>query len=103
MGYNQESEDGVIREAVSHKLEISLVKQSNKVWRVKKKSKNLTSHFQTGESIRYRKEGRNEMVELLKRYLNDLVSMNYTIKFLLCNKKIVIKEFLNPMNITNIS
>ena len=46
MGFNSETEDEVIREVVSHKLDRSLVKPSNKVWRDSTKTKAPTPPFQ---------------------------------------------------------
>ena len=45
MGFNPEAEDEVIREAVSHKLDRSLVKTSNKVWIDSTQNKAPTSPF----------------------------------------------------------
>ena len=65
MGFNQEAEGGVIREAVSHKLDIPLVNPSKNVWRDSTQTKVPNSPFQVGDSLRYTNVGHNDMVEIV--------------------------------------
>ena len=51
--FTPEAEYGVIREAVSQKLDRSLVNTSNKFWRDSTQTKYPTSTFHIGDSIRY--------------------------------------------------
>ena len=54
MDFNPEAEDEVIREAVSQKLDISLVKPREKVWRDSTQTKAPTSPFHIGDSLIYK-------------------------------------------------
>ena len=54
MYFNPEAEYEVIREAVSHKLDRSLVKPSNKVWRDSTQTKAPTSPLQIDDSLIYK-------------------------------------------------
>ena len=51
MDFNPEAEDEVIREAVSQKLDRSLVKPSKKVWIDSTQTKAPTSPFHIGDSL----------------------------------------------------
>ena len=76
MDFNQEAEDEVIREALSHKSDWSLVKPSNKD---STQTKAPTSSFQIGDSLIYKNEGHNEMVDLVDVNTNDPDSMKWII------------------------
>ena len=94
MDFNPEAEYEVIRESVSHKLDISLVKPTKKVWRESTKNKDLTSPFWIGDSLIYINEGHNDMVELVYVNPNDLDIIKYIIKLLILNTMVVTKKFL---------
>ena len=51
MDFTQDVEDEVIMEAVSQKLDRTLVNPRNKVWRDSMKTKNPTYNFQIGNSL----------------------------------------------------
>ena len=51
MEFNEEVEDEVIRDAVSHKLDRPIFDISNKFWIDITKTKTPTSPFQIGDSI----------------------------------------------------
>ena len=57
--FTPEVEDEFISEAVSQKLDRPLVNPPNKVWRDSTQTKNPTSPFQIGESLRYINYGHN--------------------------------------------
>ena len=65
MDFTPEAEDEVIREAVSHKLDRTIFNPPNKVRRDSTKTKNTTSPFQIGDSLRYTNEVHNDMVGLV--------------------------------------
>ena len=52
MDFTPEVEDEVIRDSISHKLDITLVSTSNKVWRNSTKNKTPLSPFNIGDSLR---------------------------------------------------
>ena len=83
-GFTPEAEDEVLRDAVSHKLYLPLVNPSNKVWRNSTQTKTLTptQTFQIGDSLRYKNEGHNEMVDLVGIYFTDPGITKYSIKLL---------------------
>ena len=102
MVFNPESDDEVIRDAVSHKLYIFLVKPRKNVLRESNQAKAPTSPFHTGDSLIYKKEGHIEMVELVDVNTNEPDSIKYIIKFLIVITMVVTKEFLESGNVSNI-
>ena len=74
MDFNLEAEDEVIREAVSHKLDRFQVKPSKKVWNDSTQNKAPTSPFQIGDSLIYKNEVHNEMLDLVDVNTNDINS-----------------------------
>ena len=99
MDFTSESEDEIIREAVSQKLYIPLVNTTNKVCRYSSQTKVPTSPLHIGDILRYTNEGHNEMVYLMDVNKNDPDIIRYIIKFLKGNKMVVTKEFLNSINV----
>ena len=65
------AEDEFIREAVSHKLDRTIVNPSNKCWRDSTQPKNKTSPFHIGDSIRYKNDGHNDIMDLVGVNTND--------------------------------
>ena len=68
MDFTPEAEYEVIRDGVSQKLDIPVLNQSIKVWRNSSQTEAPTSFSQIGDSIEYKNEGQNEMVDLV--YVN---------------------------------
>ena len=102
MDFTPETEDEVIREAVSHKLYRPLVNTSKKIWRKTTKTKTLTSPYQIGDSLRYTNEWHNDMVELVDINTNDPDIIMYSIKLLRGKTMIVNKESLKSRNVPDI-
>ena len=75
MDFTPEDEDEVIREAVSQKLDRPLVNPSNNFWRDSPQTKNPTSPFHVGESLRHTNEGHKKMVDLVDINTNDPISI----------------------------
>ena len=102
MDFNPEAEDEVIREAVSHKLDRFLVKPSKKVWRYSTQTKSPTSPFQIGDSLIYKNEVHNEMVDLVDVNTNDPDSIKFIIKLLMVHTMVVMTELLKSRNVSDI-
>ena len=102
MDFIPESEDEVIREALSQKLDRPLANLSNNVWRDSSQTKYPTSSFHIGNSLRYKNEEYYDMMYLVDVNTNDPYSIKFIIKFLRVNTMLVTKEFLNSMNLPDI-
>ena len=102
MDFTPDSEDKIFREAVSHKLDRTLVKTSNKVWRGSTQTKTPTSPFHIGDSLRYKNDAQNEMVEMVYIKTNDTDIIKYSIKFLRGNTMIVNNELLKSSTVSDI-
>ena len=102
MDSTPEAKYQVIREAVSNKLDRTLVNPSTKVWRDSTKTKTPNLPFKTSDSLRQTNEGHNGMVDLIDINTNDPDSIKCRIKFLRVNTMVFTKEFLKSMNVTDI-
>ena len=89
-------------EAVSQKLDRTLVNPPKKFWRYSTQTKYPTSSLQIGESLRYKNEGHNDMVDMVGVNKNYPDSIKYIIKLLLGNKMIATKELLKPGDVPDI-
>ena len=89
MEFTPEVEYEVIRDAVLHKLDRPLINPPKEVWRDSTKNKTTTSPFQIGDSLRYKNDGHNEMVDLVDLHTNYTDSTKYRIKFLIGKTLIV--------------
>ena len=93
-GFTPYTEDGVIMEAVSHKLDRPLVNPSNNLWVDSTQTKTPTSPFQIGDSLIYTNYLPNDVVEMLDIKTSDPDRIKYIIKLLRGNTMIVTKDFL---------
>ena len=100
--FTPEADDEIIRDAVSNKLDRSLVNtQKESLKRLNSKQKyNLTqSDF---DSLRYPNDRHNKMVDLVDINTNYPDSMKYIIVLSKRKTRIVTKEFLKSRNVTYI-
>ena len=61
MGFTSDVKGKVIRDYVSHKLEIPMASPSNKVWN----HITTVSHLKIGDPLRYTKKVHNELVDMV--------------------------------------
>ena len=101
MDFTTEVEDEVIRDAVSHKLDILIVNPSNKFWIYSTQTKTTTSPYQIVNSIRYTNEVHNEVLWLVDKNTNDPDSNKFRIKFLRGNTMVLTKDFLKSRNVSD--
>ena len=99
MDFTPKSEDEVIRESVSHKLDRHLINPSKKVCRYLIRTKSAASTFHNSDYLKYKHDGYNDMVDLVDLNIKDPDIIKYIIKFFIGNTMLVTNEFLKSINV----